>query len=199
MVGGVSFGDSALVVRRRRVLAELAGSLDLDSRDLASRGPSAPFGSQALVSGAASIIHARLLEDPVPALVDMSGSLMAFLVWPFVGEGLARRELTRPSAAARQSHGPPQYGAHPSSLAPGRVTDRMAYVLTVIADAPGISNRVVAHRAGNVDEGQISKLLTRLARLGLIENRGKGQRHGAANAWHLTARGAQIERTVRLG
>ena len=198
VVGGVC-GDPALVVRRRRVLAELAGSLDLDSPDLASRGPSAPFGSQVLVNGAASIIHARLLEDPAPALVDMSGSLMAFLVWPFVGEGLARRELTRPSAAARQSHGPPQYGAHPSSLAPGRVTDRMACVLTVIADAPGISNRVVAHRAGNVDEGQISKLLTRLARLGLIENRGKGQRNGAAKAWHLTARGARIERTVRLG
>ncbi len=92
ILGGVS-GDSALVVRRRRALADLARSLEADSPDLASQEAAVPFGSEALVSGAASIIHSRLVEDPVPALVDLAGSLMAMLVLPFVGEGVARGEL----------------------------------------------------------------------------------------------------------
>jgi DNA-binding PadR family transcriptional regulator len=55
----------------------------------------------------------------------------------------------------------------------------------------------ITEGSGIVDHGQISKLLTRLAALSLIENLVDGQRKGAANAWHLTARGAQIERAAR--
>jgi AcrR family transcriptional regulator len=94
VLGGVA-GDSPLVVRRRRALSDLARALQADSPDTAIDG-AAPFGSEALVCGAASIIHSRLVEDPVPALVDLSGSLMAVLVLPFVGEGVARGELARP-------------------------------------------------------------------------------------------------------
>jgi AcrR family transcriptional regulator len=97
IVGGVS-GDSALVVRRRRVLADLARSLESGSPPAPSQGITGPFGSHALVNGAASIVHARLLEEPVPALLDLAGSLMAVLVLPFVGEGVARRELARAPA-----------------------------------------------------------------------------------------------------
>jgi AcrR family transcriptional regulator len=100
IVGGVS-GDSALVVRRRRVLAELARSLESGSPAADPQGAAGPFGSQALVNGAASIVHSRLLEDPVPALLDLAGSLMAVLVLPFVGEGVARRELARRASAGR--------------------------------------------------------------------------------------------------
>jgi AcrR family transcriptional regulator len=95
VVGGIS-GESALVVRRRRVLAELALALEADSPSAEGRDGDPPFGSQALVGGAASIVHSRLLEDPVPALLDHSGALMAVLVLPFVGEGVARGELAGP-------------------------------------------------------------------------------------------------------
>ena len=54
---------------------------------------------------------------------------------------------------------------------------------------PGISNRVVAERAGVTDQGQISKLLARLERLGLAFNSGNGHAKGEANAWTLTAAG----------
>lgn len=93
IVGGLS-ADSPLVIRRRRVLADLACSLEADSPDRASLA-AVPFGSEAVVSGAASIIHSRLREDPTPALLDLSGSLMAMLVLPFVGECVARGELAR--------------------------------------------------------------------------------------------------------
>jgi hypothetical protein len=68
----------------------------------------------------------------------------------------------------------------------------------VIAAHPGASNREIAEGSGIIDQGQISKLLTRLARLKLIQNTGGGQEKGAANAWHLTGRGAEVERATRL-
>jgi hypothetical protein len=55
----------------------------------------------------------------------------------------------------------------------------------------------VAAAAGIVDEGQASKLLKRLKRLGLIENMAWDREPGGANAWRLTARGVEVERALR--
>ena len=189
IVGGLS-GDSALVVRRRRVLDELAHSLEADSPDLGSQGAGAPFGSQALVSGAASIIHARLLEDPAPALLHLSGSLMAVLVLPFMGEGVARSELGRLSVGGDRRPSPSRTGDRASQVSARRMDDRSARVLHAIAESPAISNRAVAQRAGNIDEGQASRLLARLSALGLITN--DGPERGGTNAWHLTPAGADL-------
>jgi len=60
-----------------------------------------------------------------------------------------------------------------------RLTDRTVRVLAAIAAIaaqPGLSNRQISQRAGITDQGQISKLLSRLAGLQLIENTGEGQR-----------------------
>jgi DNA-binding MarR family transcriptional regulator len=76
-------------------------------------------------------------------------------------------------------------------------TYRTARVLTTIAANPGTSNRAVAAAAGIVDEGQASKLLKRLERLGLIENIARDREPGEANAWRLTTRGVEVERTLR--
>jgi DNA-binding MarR family transcriptional regulator len=78
-----------------------------------------------------------------------------------------------------------------------RSTYRTARVLAAIAANPGASNRAVAAAAGIVDEGQTSKLLKRLAGLGLIENTTRHPKSGEANAWRLTARGVEIERSMR--
>ncbi|HXQ00053.1 MAG TPA: hypothetical protein VN845_08310, partial [Solirubrobacteraceae bacterium] len=49
-----------------------------------------------------------------------------------------------------------------------------------------------------VDQGQISKLLTRLEYQGLIVNRGADSRaRGTPNAWWLTERGEALERELR--
>jgi DNA-binding IclR family transcriptional regulator len=78
-----------------------------------------------------------------------------------------------------------------------RMTYRTARVLAVIAERPGVSNRAVAEHAGMHDQGQISKLLARLERLGLAENAGDGQAKGESNAWSLTRLGWQVAQ--RLG
>lgn len=78
-----------------------------------------------------------------------------------------------------------------------RSTYRTARVLSAIAANPGASNRAAAAAAGIEDEGQASKLLKRLERLGLIENMARDRGPGEANAWRLTARGVGVERALR--
>jgi DNA-binding MarR family transcriptional regulator len=68
-------------------------------------------------------------------------------------------------------------------------------VLSAIAEQPRRSNRDVADAAGITDLGQISKLLGRLARLGLIENVAPNTK-GFANAWLLTERGIELQVAV---
>ena len=70
-----------------------------------------------------------------------------------------------------------------------RMTYRTALVLEAIAQAPGISNLGVARHAQVNDQGQISKMLSRLERNGLVQNTGRGQTQGAPNEWRLTPAG----------
>ena len=64
-------------------------------------------------------------------------------------------------------------------------------VATLSAGDTHPSNREVANLAGVKDEGQISKLLSRLQAHGLLENTG-GVGRGAPNAWQLTPHGGEF-------
>jgi hypothetical protein len=72
-------------------------------------------------------------------------------------------------------------------------------VLSSIAGTPGISNKQVARTAGIADEGQTSKLLTRLQRYGLIHDTGVGPTQGMPRAWSLTERGEGVLEAVGQG
>ncbi len=80
-----------------------------------------------------------------------------------------------------------------------RVTYRTACVLRAIGEQGGrgsnLSNRAVGDAAGIKDQAQISKLLARLARLGLIENASDGAR-GRPYAWTLTKRGRELTQEI---
>jgi DNA-binding MarR family transcriptional regulator len=121
---------------------------------------------------------------------------MSFIVAPYRGGGAARIELRKPTPQPARSV-QAVAATNPLGGLDMRLTYRTMLVLTVIAEHPGASNREVAEDSGIVDQGQISKLLGRLARLDLVENFGDGQSRGAANAWRLTARGKQLERAIR--
>jgi len=71
-----------------------------------------------------------------------------------------------------------------------RLTYRTLRVLRVIAAQPGLSNRQIGERAGIRAQGQISKMLARLARLEMTENT---ETAGAAKAWRLTAKGEAFQ------
>lgn len=87
-------------------------------------------------------------------------------------------------------------GSNPLDGPNTRLTYRTACVMRVIAAQPGLSNLQIGARAGITDQGQISKLLSRLAGLGVLQNTGPGQAKGLANAWQLTRRGRQLQRDI---
>jgi AcrR family transcriptional regulator len=152
-----------------------------------------PLTGQGVVGGVLSVIHARLLETgdkPRRPLSELTGSLMAMVVHPYLGAAAARRELDRPGSAVS---GPAAAAKDPFKGLSIRFTYRTARVLATIAENGEASNRFVADSSGIADEGQMSRLLTRLQHAGLIENRSDGQPKGEANAWILTERGEAVQ------
>jgi AcrR family transcriptional regulator len=184
--------------RRQRVLAQVTAFVD-SGRERSRAGPRLPpLTAEGVVGGALSILQTRVIERPDEPLLDLAGSLMATIVHPFLGAAAARRELARPRPPAIA---PAELGvAGPLGDLRIRLTYRTVRVLMVIAElsAQGLSssNRAVGAAADIHDQGQISKLLTRLHRLGLIENGPAGLARGAPNAWVLTDKGREIERAV---
>jgi len=73
-----------------------------------------------------------------------------------------------------------------------RLTFRTTKVLEAVSEVTGANNRQVAARAGISDQGQVSKLLARLERLGLLVNESEGHAKGEPNAWRLTAQGERV-------
>jgi AcrR family transcriptional regulator len=195
-----ALGAGARVLERRsQVLEELIRVVDR-GRSVSSATREPPeVTAEGVVGAVFAVIHTRLLEGGKGPLTDLLGPLMSMIVLPYLGARAANRELSKPSLRPRR-RGRQAVRARSKDPLEGldmRLTYRTVRVLTVIAEHPGASNREIAEGSGIADQGQISKLLTRLARLELVENKGGGQERGASNAWHLTERGAQVERATR--
>ncbi|MGA8363579.1 MAG: TetR family transcriptional regulator [Solirubrobacteraceae bacterium] len=218
-----------VLARRARVLEPLTAIVDEGraassrGRATSSSASSPPLAAEGVVGAVLSVIHARMLErrarvhtragngssrssrEPAP-LIGLLNPLMGVIVLPYLGQAAARRELEHPTPQAKAVPTPrssrtlnPPTAANPLAGLNMRVTYRTLQVLNVIAATPGASNRQIADGAGVHDQGQISKLLTRLERLGLIHNTGLGQAKGEPNAWTLTAQGRQVEQALTVG
>lgn len=112
-------------------------------------------------------------------------------------------KITQPSGATRSSARVPRAGSRrrpivrdPLEGIEMRLTYRTMRVLLAIAAHPGSTNREVAEWSETKDEGQISRLLSRLQEHTLIENSGEGKAHGGCNAWALTERGESVRRII---
>jgi len=185
--------------RRAKVLDELAVVIDRGREATNATREPPEVTAEGVVGAIFAVLHTRVLEQGAEPLTDLLNSLMSMIVLPYLGARAAGRELGRPSLEIPADTRPQAPARHKDPLEGlnMRLTYRTVRVLMVIAEHPGASNREIAEGSGIVDQGQISKLLNRLARLKLVENLGEGQEKGAANAWHLTARGAQVERATR--
>jgi AcrR family transcriptional regulator len=158
----------------------------------------ADITAEGVVGAVFAVLHTRLLAGGRKPLTDLIGPLMSMIVLPYLGARIASNELTRPAPKIpKASKAAPPIRRDPLEGLDMRLTYRTVRVLTVIHESPGASNREVAEGSGIADQGQISKLLTRLERLQLVTNTGEGQLKGGSNAWHLTDRGAQVERATR--
>lgn len=188
-------GGERLLRRRAGIVEALAAVIDRGRLELAPdrQQPAAIIG-EGVVGAVLTIVQNRLLADEQAAPMELFGALVSIIVLPYLGAGVAHREMTRPAPRVRDD-GAVATGAGESAVDHGRglrITDRTALVLTAIADYPGASNREVADRAGVIDQGQISKLLSRLQERELIANTGDGRTRGAPNSWRLTEHGEAL-------
>ncbi|HTA37051.1 MAG TPA: hypothetical protein VK761_10075 [Solirubrobacteraceae bacterium] len=189
-----------VLARRREVLYRIAVLLDDEQAPARIFPP--PLTAQAVASGLLGVIHDHLLQQVSTPLADFAGELMSFLALPFLGARVARRELdaTRAAASASELAAAPA-AANEAALdlvrgPAGRVSSRTLSVLETVAAEPGLNSKALAKRAGIADEGHASRLLARLARLGLIENIAEHGSRFAPKAWRLTTVGLDLKTSL---
>ena len=197
-------GGPRVLERREGVLARLAGVVDEGRLGSERAARCTSLTAEGVVGAAFSIVYSRLLRGERGSLTGLFGELTGMIVLPYLGPAAARREQERavPVAAAsgvRAGGGVVESVADPLGGVSMRLTYRTARVLEGIAEHPGASNREAGECAGISDPGQVSKLLARLERLGLLVNRtGGGRVMGEPNAWTLTAKGVVVARNIRM-
>lgn len=189
-------GGPKVLERRRQLLLRLAEVIDEARTEARSAAPAPLLTAEGVTGGVLSVLHARLIgpRQRQGSMLELAGPLMAMIVLPYLGTSAARRETDRPVKKRHARKAAPIQD--PLRDLEMRLTYRTVRVIMAIAAEPGASNRQVGDGAGIEDQGQISKLLTRLQRLGLVENTGAGQARGAPNAWTLTDLGREVERTI---
>jgi AcrR family transcriptional regulator/DNA-binding MarR family transcriptional regulator len=185
--------------RRAKVLAELTGVIDAGRANYGRGAALTPLTAEGVVGSVLAVLHARLANGGSAALVELTNPLMSMIALPYLGAAAARKELERPLSKRERREPPAVDGASRLSGLPMRLTYRTMSVLSVIAARPGASNRQIADGAEMTDQGQTSKLLQRLERLGLIVNAEAAQERRIANAWRLTPLGSEIEQATGRG
>jgi AcrR family transcriptional regulator/DNA-binding MarR family transcriptional regulator len=187
-------GPEAVRERKAEASAMLAAAVDV-GRGMASEKRQPPhLTGEATVGGISAIISTRLVNGHQEPFAELLGPCMYLIVLPYLGMARATAELRRkpsPQAPHRKAADTRRHGESLRDVNL-RLTYRTVRALHAICEQPGINNRTVADESGIMDQGQVSKLLSRLERLALIENRGLGQDRGASNAWYMTPRGIEL-------
>jgi hypothetical protein len=188
--------------RRQGILEQLAMVVEegrTERPDTSRMNRPVSLTGQGVVGGVLTVLYARLLRDEPESLRGLLGELMAMIVLPYLGPAVARREQGRPvpaqvSLPAGDQESTVVSGVVESLAVSGmRLTHRTLRVLQALGEFPGSSNRQLAERSGIHDQGQISKLLARLQRFGLLINGAEGARmRGQPNEWALTLTGEQV-------
>jgi AcrR family transcriptional regulator len=196
VVEALAAGPKALE-RRAEIVDLLVRAVDEGRSERPARVPEPPpLAAEGAVGAVLSVIHRRLLMSGTECLTSLLGELMGPIVLPYLGGSAAQKELHKPAPQIKTKKNRPH--TDPLEGLDMRITYRTVRVLIAIGTQAGASNREIATAAGIADQGQVSKLLTRLEHLGLIHNHGIGHAKGAPNAWALTHRGQDVEQAIRV-
>lgn len=204
VVESLAGGPRALARRTRALEPAIAAVREGQGQSKRAAGMTA-LTAEGVVGGVLSLVYARIVQvsgRPTGArgpLSALTSELMSMIVLPYLGPGAARRELEIPPPVLQStSENGQSTGARsdPFKAAGMRMTYRTICVLGAIGAQPGASNRQIGEAAEIADQGQISKLLARLERIGLAFNSNDGHVRGEANVWRLTETGERIVRSL---
>lgn len=155
----------------------------------------ATIGAMTTILG---MVQNHLLAARPEPLLSLLGPLMGAATAPYLDRGAVAEEIERSHSLAQgmlsRRNAAPRPPAGVSIEMPEGLLDPRAYrarqCLLYLSRSPGASNRGVASAIGVLSHTQISTLLARLARSGLVDKR--AGRPGHPNAWWLTPYGTQI-------
>ncbi len=193
VVDSLAAGPAALE-RRASVVDALVAVVDRGRREQAAPAGLNRVTAEGVVGAVLGVLYTRLREQSPKPLLPLRGQLMSMIVLPYLGPGAAADELARRAPRARRQM---RSQDDPLKRLDMRLTYRTMRVLAAVAAQPGLNNRQIARDAGIADQGQMSKLLTRLEGLGLIANGGESQVRGEPNMWRLTLRGEELAQAIR--
>ncbi len=196
-------GGERTLNARAGVLAQIIAIVDEGRTQPKAVRDIPPLTAEGVVGAVFGVIHARMLNRTTlgvpatnaPRMLELTGALSAMVIQPYLGPAAAKRELERPVPALKPTAAP-RLPSDPFKDLPIRLTYRTARVLAAIAAIPGASGKQIARASEITDDGQMSRLLNRLERVGLIENAGPGPARGEANAWTLTNKGHDIQTII---
>lgn len=195
-------GGPRILRARECALSRLTAVIEEGAAESTRASGCTALTAEGLVGAGFAILHTRLSRGDDEPLSELLGELMGMIVLPYLGPAAARREQARRAPApltssAKRSAASDQFTGDPLEGVSIRLTYRTMRVLECVAARPGSSNRQVADHAGITDQGQVSKLLARLERTGLLHNDGKGRRQeGEPNAWKLTTTGERVAQSI---
>lgn len=194
-------GDQVVRERRDRALSEfMVAVVRHVNGQVWHPSPLAPEGLLASVIG---IVSTRLVTWSGDPLTDLLGPIMGVLISPFLEPAEVRAEIERCERLARSIRENVGKGCHPGAhlnddlgasqvpatlLAPR--AHRLRACLQFVVQQPGASNHQIGAAAGIVHRAQTSRLLYRLAELGLLTKRPGHPGH--PNAWAPTPLGRRV-------
>jgi AcrR family transcriptional regulator len=192
-----SLAAGPLVLERRGEVTERLAVFLYEGRESKFAAGTPRMQAEGSVGGVLAILHNLLLGERSERFVELAPALTAMVTMPFLGPRAAQRELERPVVELASTPSPAVESlSDPFKHAGMRLTYRTVHLLCALAEHPGSSNRTLGELAGIRDQGQISKLLARLKRFGLIDTTTPDRAQGAPNSWILTPAGQRLSDSI---
>jgi len=201
----VELGAATPVVRehRERILAAFA-ALVLARIELEVSHPS-PLAAEGTYASVVGIVNARLTGSDRQPLVELLGPLMGLIVAPFMDEAQVALEVERGDELGREllsKRGLVGKAEESSWEAPVEVPEALQNIrahrarqcMLYLAKHPGASSRQVGEGIGVSHRGQLARMLSRLAALGLLVKDTGGP--GRLNAWSLSEEGERVAQVL---
>lgn len=194
----LSGSNPRVLERREQIVAEMERAVDGGHRQACTSSTATYLTSEGIVGAVLAILYSRLSLREPGRILDLTNELMSMIVLPYLGNAAAQKELSQPVPAASKAseRSSAALPFDPFKARGMRLTYRTVRALLAIAEHPHSSNRRIGEAAGMRDQGQVSKLLARLERLGLIVNAVSGTEKGLANAWGLTEQGRALTESL---
>lgn len=203
LVESMAAGATALE-HRARALRAIAVMLDAGRDRSSGNGPESPLDAIGIVMAIAGVLHDQLVSGQAPPLTSQLERLVGFVLGrrPSLDSlAAALPRAKRPGTGLTWMHSSgrlpagnadvtlPKALSHPNSF-------RARACILYLAEHSDASNQAIAAGINLRHHGQMSSLLRRLEREGLLAKRAGGA--GYPNAWRLTPDGAQVARALKL-